>query len=183
MEITPELILLRTLLPGSSLPGPALQPGAVLSARVLDRGLLSLAGARVPAQLPEDARPGEVLHLRVQEAGPERVVLQIVPQTQPPPAATAAVALPGGAFARVIEDEEDSGDGGTRARGERAVLLRYDSPTLGRLDIRLSSAGATVYATAGAPADAARSAAGDLASALGAPVAVVARRSALDARA
>jgi hypothetical protein len=183
MQIPAELILLRTLMPASSLPGPALQPGAVLTARVLDRGLLSLAGARVPASLPDDVRPGDALHLRVQEAGPERVVLQIVPQQPPPAAATAAVALPGGAYARIIEDDEDSADGGARGRGERAVLLRYDSPTLGRLDIRLSSAGATVYASAGAPADAARAAAGDLASALGAPVAVLARRSALDARA
>src|SRR5512133_23073 len=181
MQIPTELILLRTLMPGSSLPGPALQPGALLSARVLDRGLLSLAGARVPASLPDDVQPGQALHLRVTEAGPDRVVLQIVPQQPPPAAATAAVPLPGGAYARLIEDEDDaaSPDG----RRAPAVLLRYDSPTLGRLDIRLSSAGATVYATAGAPADAARAASGDLASALGAPVAVLARRSALDARA
>jgi hypothetical protein len=184
MQIPAELILLRTLMPGSSLPGPAagLQPGAVLSARVLDRGLLSLAGARVPATLPDDVQPGQALHLRVQEAGPDRVVLQIVPQQPSPAAATAAVPLPGGAFARVIEDEEDGGPAAGSGAG-RAVLLRYDSPTLGRLDIRLSSAGATVYATAGAPTDAARAAAGDLAAALGAPVAVLARRSALDARA
>jgi hypothetical protein len=180
MQIGSELILLRTLSPGSSLPGPTLSPGAVVAARVLDRGLLSLAGARVPATLPDDVRPGDALRLRVQEAGPERVVLQIVPQPQVPPAATAAVALPGGAFARVVEDEEGAAGG---ARGGQAVLLRYDSPTLGRLDIRLSSAGATVYASEGAPADAARAAAADLASALGAPVAVLARRSALDARA
>jgi hypothetical protein len=181
MQIPAELILLRTLMPGSSLPGPALQPGALLSARVLDRGLLSLAGARVPASLPDDVRPGDALHLRVQEAGPDRVVLQIVRQTQPPPAATVAVPLPGGAYARLIEDEDDAAS--PEGRRAPAVLLRYDSPTLGRLDIRVSSAGATVYATAGAPADAARAASGDLASALGAPVAVLARRSALDARA
>jgi hypothetical protein len=180
MQIPAELILLRTLLPGSSLPGPALQPGAVLSARVLDRGLLSLAGARVPASLPDDVQPGQVLHLRVQDAGPERVTLQIVQQPQVPPAATAAVPLPGGAYARIVED--DGPEGPVRGSG-RAVLLRYDSPTLGRLDIRLSAAGATVYATAGEPADAARAAAGDLAAALGSPVAVLARRSALDARA
>ncbi|HEY7621860.1 MAG TPA: hypothetical protein VH834_18945 [Solirubrobacteraceae bacterium] len=180
MQIGSELILLRTLAPGSSLPGPTLAPGAVVAARVLDRRLLSLAGARVPATLPDDVRPGDALRLRVQEAGPERVVLQIVPQAQVPPAATAAVALPGGAFARVIEDEEGAGGG---ARGGRAVVLRYDSPMLGRLDIRLSQAGATVYASEGAPADAARAAAGDLASALGAPVAVLARRNSVDARA
>ncbi len=174
-QITPELVLLR-----AALPIPALRAGSVVVARVLDQRMLALAGARVAATLPDDVKPGEVLRLRVQEAGPERVVLQIVPQA--PPAATAAVALPGGAFARIIEDApEEEGAGG--GRGSRAVLLRYDSPTLGRLDIRLSAAGAVVHASEGPPADAARAAAGDLASALGAPVAVLARRSALDARA
>src|SRR6266542_3222198 len=97
-----DLILLRTVLPG-----PALRPGAVLAARVLEKGLLSLAGARVSARLPDDVRPGDALRLRVKELGPERIVLQIVPD--PPPAATAVVALPGGATARIVEDEEGAG--------------------------------------------------------------------------
>jgi hypothetical protein len=174
MEITPELILLRT-----ALASPALRPGAVVAARVIDRGVLSLLGARVAATLPDDVRPGDVLKLHVKEATPERILLQVV--QQPPPMATGAVMLPGGSTARVIEeDEEESGAGG---RTERAVTLRYDSATLGRLDIRLSAAGATVHASEGPPADAARAAAGELAGALRAPVAVIARRSALDAQA
>jgi hypothetical protein len=168
----PELILLR-----AALPAPMLRAGSVVVARVLENRLLSLAGARVAASLPEDVKPGDVLKLRVKELGPDRIVLQIVPD--PPPAATAAVALPGGATARIVEDEDGAGARG----GGRAVVLRYDSPTLGRLDIRLTTSGATVHATEGPPAAAARSAAGDLAAALGAPVAVVGRRSALDARA
>jgi hypothetical protein len=147
MEITPELLVLRATLPMPSV----LRPGAVVVASLLDRGLLSLAGARVAATLPDDVRPGDVLRLRVQEASPERVVLQMVPS--PPPVSTAAVALPGGATVRVISDEEQS----RASARERSVVLRYDSPTLGRLDIRLSFSGA--------------------------PVAVLARRSALDARA
>jgi hypothetical protein len=173
MEITPELILLRT-----ALASPTLHPGAVVAARVLDRGVLSLLGARVPATLPDDVRPGDVLRLRVQEASPERILLQVV--QQPPPTATAAVMLPGGATARGIEEEEA---GAAAGRAERAVTLRYDSVTLGRLDIRLSAAGATIHASEGPPADAARAAAGELAGALHAPVAVIARRSALDAQA
>ena len=173
MQITPELVLLRT-----ALASPSLRPGALVSARVLDRGLLSLLGARVPATLPDDVRPGEVLRLTVKEAGPDRILLQVV--QQPPPVATPAGMLPGGATARVIHEEDEQG---AVARGERAVTLRYDSATLGRLDIRLSSAGATVVASEGPPADAARAASGELAHALGAPVAVVARRSALDAQA
>jgi len=173
MQITPELVLLRT-----ALASPTLRPGAVVAARVLDHGVLSLLGARVPATLPEDVRPGDVLRLTIKEAGPERILLQVV--QQPPPVATAPVMLPGGASARVIEEDDEQVGGG---RGERAVTLRYDSATLGRLDIRLSTAGATVTASAGPPADAARAAAGELAGALGAPVAVVARRSALDAQA
>jgi hypothetical protein len=166
-----ELILLRT-----ALSAPTLRAGSVVVARVLENRLLSLAGARVAASLPDEVRPGDVLKLRVKELAPERIVLQIVPD--PPPAATAAVALPGGATARIVEDDEASG-----GAGARAVVLRYDSPTLGRLDIRLSAAGATVDATEGPPAEAARGAAGRLAAALNAPVAVVGRRSALDARA
>jgi hypothetical protein len=174
MQITPELVLLRT-----ALASPSLRPGAVVAARVLDRGVLSLLGARVPATLPEDVRPGDVLRLTVKEAGPERILLQVV--QQPPPVATPPVMLPGGATARLIAEDED--EAGGRVGGERAVTLRYDSPTLGRLDIRLSTAGATVVASEGPPADAAGAAAGELAGALGAPVAVVARRSALDAQA
>jgi hypothetical protein len=166
-----ELILLRT-----ALPAPTLRAGSVVVARVLENRLLSLAGARVAATLPDEVQPGDVLKLRVKELAPERIVLQIVPD--PPPAATAAVALPGGATARIVEDDEASG-----GAAARAVVLRYDSPTLGRLDIRLSAAGATVHATEGPPAEAARAAAGALAAALNAPVAVVGRRSALDARA
>jgi hypothetical protein len=174
MQITPELVLLRT-----ALASPSLRPGAVVAARVLDRGVLSLLGARVPATLPEDVRPGDVLRLTVKEAGPDRILLQVV--QQPPPVATPPVMLPGGATARVIhEDDEQEGAG---ARGERAVTLRYDSATLGRLDIKISAAGALVVASEGPPADAARAASGELAGALGAPVAVVARRSALDAQA
>ena len=174
MQITPELVLLRT-----ALTSPTLRPGAVVTARVLERGVLSLLGARVPATLPDDVRPGDVLRLNVKEAGPERILLQVI--QQPPPVATAPVMLPGGATARVIkEDEEQAGAAG---RAERAVTLRYDSATLGRLDIRLSAAGATVHVSEGPPADAARAAAGELAGALRAPVAVIARRSALDAKA
>jgi hypothetical protein len=167
-----ELVLLRTVLPG-----PALRDGAVMQARVLEHGLLQLAGRRLAATLPHDVRPGDVLRLQVKEAAADRIVLQIVPD--PPPAATASVALPGGAGARIIEDDEAAGG---EARGERALLLRYDSPTLGRLDIRLALSGATVHASEGAPADAARAAAGELARALGAPVAVIGHPSALDAR-
>jgi hypothetical protein len=172
VSATAELILLRAVLPA-----PTLRAGSVVVARVLENGLLSLAGARVKATLPDHVRPGDVLELRVKELAPERIVLQVIPD--PPPAATAAVALPGGATARIVEDEERAGERGAG----RAIVLRYDSPTLGRLDIHLSSAGATVRVTEGPPADVARAAAGDLAAALHAPVAVVGRRSALDARA
>jgi hypothetical protein len=174
MEITPELILLRT-----ALASPALRPGAVVAARVIDRATLSLLGARVAATLPDDVRPGDVLRLNVKEATPERILLQVV--QQPPPAATAAVMLPGGATARIIKDDEEEGQ--SPGRVDRAVTLRYDSATLGRLDIHLSAAGATVHASEGPPAEAARAGAGELAGALRAPVAVIARRSALDAQA
>lgn len=176
MEITPELILLRT-----ALASPALRPGAVVAARVIDRATISLLGARMAATLPADVRPGDVLRLNVKEATPERILLQVV--QQPPPVATAAVMVPGGATARVIKDDEEDEAGARRGSATRAVTLRYDSATLGRLDIHLSAAGATVHVSEGPPADAARAAAGELAGALRAPVAIIARRSVLDAQA
>ena len=119
MQITPELILLRT-----ALASPSLRPGAVVAARVLDRGVLSLLGARVPATLPDDVRPGDVLRLTVKEAGPERILLQVV--QQPPPVATAAGHAPRGRDgARDQGGGREAGGGG--ARRERAVTLRYDS--------------------------------------------------------
>jgi hypothetical protein len=159
------------------LPDVALKPGVVVSGRVLDARTLVLAGVRLAAQLPDGVEPGQHLRLRVQEAGADRVHLRVVEQAAPPPGAEAPaqvpatayqVALPGGAVARFHVEEREEAD---RRRGgagaARSVVVRYDSPTLGRLDVRLEHGAAAVHVSAGEPAERVRGAAGVLRDALG----------------
>jgi hypothetical protein len=177
--IPANLVLLRGLLPDLSL-----TPGTMVTARVLDARTLSLAGVRLAAQLPEGVAAGQVLRLRVAETSTERIHLQIVEtagQTQAaapqvPPSAY-QLALPGGAVARVHVEEREEAEGGKRGAGQaRSVVVRYDSPTLGRLDIRLDASSAAVHVSDGDPAARVRAAADQLRDALteagGAPVLV-----------
>ena len=180
-----NLVLLRGLLPTLSL-----TPGSMVTARVLDARTLSVAGVKLAAQLPEGVVGGQVLRLRVQETSTERIHLQVVEtagasQTaeqaaapQVPPSAY-QVTLPGGALARVHveEREEETVPPAPRGSGAaRAVVVRYDSPTLGRLDIRLDASSAAVHVSDGDPAVRVRAAADQLRDALtqagGAPVLV-----------
>ena len=183
-----DLVLLRGLL--ADLP---LRDGTVLGARVLERqgarGLLALEGGRVWATLPEGVEPGARLRLRVVEASAERVHLKIVEAPSAPlaPPAAYALALPGGATARVVVEDRDAAGGAAAMRPARTVLLRVDSPALGRLDLRVSADAVTVQAAAGEPAARAREEAEALRSALrgalGRSVAVTVERVGFDARA
>lgn len=195
-----DLVLLRGLFTDQPL-----RAGTMLAARVLDRegarGTLLLNGVRVPAQLPPELAAGDALRVVVQEATAERVVLQVVPRDAPPPPAVTggwaesyALALPGGAAARVLVEPDAEGSAGAAgAAPARRVTLRYDSPALGRLDLVLdldaSSVSGTVHATAGDPARRARAEAAvlrdALASATGRPatVSVRDREEVLDVRA
>ena len=185
MDAVPvNLVLLRGLLPNLSL-----TPGTMLTARVLDARTLSLAGVKLAAQLPEGVAAGQVLRLRVAETSTDRIHLRIVETAagqaqvveqaavpQLPPSAY-QLALPGGAFAHVYVDErEEDGDGKGAASAARSVVVRYDSPTLGRLDIRLDASSAAVHVSDGDPALRVRAAADQLRDALtqagGAPVLV-----------
>jgi hypothetical protein len=175
-----NLVLLRGLLPDL-----ALKPGTFVSARVLDARTLSIAGVRLGAQLPAGVLEGQVLRLRVEEASTDRVHLRIVEnaaQTQAAeapqvPASAYQVALPGGALARIhVDEREPDGGRGGGAGAARSVVVRYDSPTLGRLDVRLDAQSAAVHVTDGDPALRVAAAAGALREALmralGAPVQV-----------
>lgn len=188
-----ELVLVRGLLPDVTL-----KPGTVVSARVLDATTLLLAGVRLAARLPAGVEAGQQLRLKVAEASAERIHLQVVEPPAPeaaaaqqaaPPAAAYAVALPGGVSARVhVEEREEAARrGGGGAAG--TVVVRYDSPTLGRMDVRLDRSAAAVHVSAGEPADRARGAAEVLREALarvtGGPVQVTVhpRDETLDVRA
>jgi hypothetical protein len=178
-----NLVLLRGLLPNL-----ALTPGTMVTARVLDVRTLSLAGVKLAAQLPEGVAAGQILRLRVAETSTDRIHLRIVempgqtqaaeqaPAPQMPPSAY-QLALPGGVFAHVYVDEREEDDDGKGGAGAaRSVVVRYDSPTLGRLDIRLDASSAAVHVSDGEPALRVRAAADQLRDALtqagGAPVLV-----------
>jgi hypothetical protein len=163
-----EAALLR-----AQLPDLVLRPGMTLPARVLERvgnlGLLMLAGTPLSAELPETLQAGDRLRLRVEDVSAERVLLRTVetPAAPPPPMASPeaafALPLPGGAHAEVRVTERAAD--GRGADEPAAVALRYDSPALGALDLRLvqqpGGAGlqVTVGVVAGAPEERVRAAA------------------------
>src|SRR3954447_9601300 len=137
-----DVVLVRALLGDLTL-----RPGTLVTGRVLDARTLVLAGVRLAAALPEGVEAGQVLRLRVQEAGGDRLHLKVVPDAQAPAAATVAaappsdaayaVALPGGVTARIAVAEREAEARGGGPGAARSVVVRYDSPTLGRMDVRL----------------------------------------------
>ena len=168
-----DAVLLRGLLPDVKL-----AVGTMLAGRVLERhaahGLLNLAGAVLVAELPDDVEAGQRLRLAVTEIS-DRVVLRVVgdappppPPGQAPPAPQLGLPLPGGEHARVRVEAEapEGGPAGTT----RAVTVHYDSPALGRIELRLAlGAGGLVVgvgAGEGAPVALAGEHAGELREAL-----------------
>ena len=156
-----SLVLLRGLLPDVRL-----VPGVVVQARVLDARTLVLAGVRMQAQLPEGVLAGQVLRLRVEEASTERLHLRVVEPPSAPqlqnaqqtsasptvPADSYQLMLPGGILARIhVEEREEAARRGGPAPA-KSVVVRYDSPTLGRLDVRLDAQSAAVHVSGGDPA-------------------------------
>lgn len=170
-------------MPGA--PAQPLRVGETLGGRIAisptGERMLMIAGIRIPAQLPADAPAGQALRLQVTESSAERLVLQIVrdPGAAPDAAALAPrdalqqqapqnvqspvlnMPMPTGANARVWVDPDGAGkgDGHDEARAEKArtgsMVVRYDSPDLGRVDIVLrldaERLEATVLAPAGEP--------------------------------
>ena len=175
--------------PGQPRPaaGPAARPVAhagdvVVTARVLDARTLSLAGVRLAAQLPDGVVAGQVLRLRV--AGGEHASGSTCGSSSTAAAAAGRRAgrarrrsrrrptswrCRAGAVARVHVEEREEAEGGAAAPGAaRSVVVRYDSPTLGRLDIRLDASTAAVHVSDGDPAARVRAAADQLRDALAA---------------
>ncbi len=159
MEAIPiSAVLLRGLLPEVKL-----TPGTLVMGRVLDARTLNLAGVKLTAQLPAGVVEGQVLRLRVEEATSERIHLKVVdaPQAQgaqpaqaPPevPANAYQLALPGGILARIHVEEREAESSRRGGAPARSVVVRYDSPTLGRLDVRLDAHSAAVHVADGEPA-------------------------------
>jgi hypothetical protein len=172
-----SLVLLRGLLPDVRL-----VPGVVVQARVLDARTLVLAGVRMHAQLPEGVEAGQVLRLRVEEASTERLHLSVVAPPAAPgvlvqnaqqadaspqvPADAYQLMLPGGILARIHVDEREQAARRGAGTPARSVVVRYDSPTLGRLDVRLDARSAAVHVSGGEPAQTVAENAGALQDAL-----------------
>jgi hypothetical protein len=116
------------------------------------RGVLSLAGMLLEAELPTNVRAGDELRLQVRELTPEKVVLAIKDESQPPPAVAVEprVPLPGGGSVQVSERDA----GGLLAAGDQThtLTLRYDAPSLGAVDLHFTlTAGALALTVAVAP--------------------------------
>ncbi len=111
-------------------------PGRVLTARVVDnqdpaKAKLSIAGKLLEARLPEHLKEGEEVRLTVREVSAEKVVLSL----STPPLAEAP--RQGSARPDLSEEEVPEGRAGREASGE-SVRLRYQAPTIGPVDVRLS---------------------------------------------
>lgn len=199
-----QTVALQPVLLRPGLPDLVLRPGMSLTGVVAERhkglGLLVLAGVPVVAELPPDVEEGARLRLRVTGRSADKAVLSILARapaaadpegsavaaradtaaaTPPTPAQTAAspaFVLPGGLAAQVfVEAPREDDEAGARPAAQ-AITLRVDSPTLGRLTLRLDAASCAVSCTAGAPHAAVLAAIGELSGALtaatGRPMAV-----------
>ena len=134
--IAVDIRLIRAVLGGEL----RVVPGRSIMARVVSvdgfgRGTLAIAGAAIDAELPKHVQAGQELRVTVRHVSPGQVVLGL--SDQAPPAAPAAVALPGGGLVRVF-DEENAGSSqrGAGAGASHALSLRYDAPALGPVDLR-----------------------------------------------
>jgi hypothetical protein len=143
---------IQTLLLRAQLPEVTLRPGVSIVARVLSRGenhgVLMIAGVPLSAQLPpEIGRTGETLRLSVTDVTAERVTMQldqvVSPAAQLPPA-------PADRARVTVQDPPRT----VRVGGEErsTVALSIQSPSLGRLELRLELAGTRLCVAVEAPA-------------------------------
>src|SRR5436309_10030696 len=106
-------------------------PGRALVARVVStdargRGVITIAGEPLEAELPAHLQAGQELRLVVRSVSAERVVLGLADQAANPQASE--VPLPGGGTIRITDDESQGGPGGAGARpGTHTLTLRYDA--------------------------------------------------------
>jgi hypothetical protein len=134
----------------AEMPDLVLRVGHSVVARVASRGdgplgVLVLAGVPLRASLPDEVKAGETLKLTVAEVTPDRVVMRLENPAAVPLAPPLTQARP----ARVGVDEAPR-----RRRGgsgdEATVALRFETPALGRLDLRVQLSAGAVRATIGA---------------------------------
>jgi hypothetical protein len=125
-----------------------LAPGRVLMGRVVDNGdptraKLSIAGKLLDAQLPSHLQDGQEVRLTVREVTAERVVLSLSN-----PLAAEAPRQPSERSELAGADGDEEAAGGSREGGP-GVLLRYQAPTLGAVDISLQMRAGALSAVVG----------------------------------
>jgi hypothetical protein len=157
----------------AQLPDVPLREGASMMARVASKGethaVIVIAGIPVTAQVPPEIAAGTTLRLRVQEVTPERVVLQIDPET-PTTQGTAPSAAPAPSALqpptplvgnlppalqlqpRLEVEEPPARRRGADGEPADVVSLAFTSPELGRLDLRLELRGDRLLAEVTTPA-------------------------------
>lgn len=157
----PPVLALAAASLRAQLPELVLRPGMLLAARVLERGgpdgrhgVITLAGAALVAELPDEVRAGDALRLQVSDLAGDRVVLRLVPEAPPPEvSALAGLPLPDGRRAQLRVDEPARP--GRPGEGSARVAVTYASPTLGDvafvLELDPGGARARVEMRAGAP--------------------------------
>src|SRR4051794_13909826 len=124
-------------------------------ARVASKGeshaVLIIAGVPITAEVPPEIPSGATLKLKVKEVSAERVWLQIDPQ-QPtaPTVAQAAAAMEVRPHVQV--EEPPSRRRGADGEFAAVVTLAFNSPVLGRLDLRLELRGEKLLAEVTTPA-------------------------------
>ena len=148
-----EPIAVAAALLREQLPDVTLRPGSTVVARVASlneqRAVLVLAGIPVIAEVPPGVENGATLRLKVREVTPERVTLQldqqaqsVVPQAPPP-----TVQEP-----RVMVEEPPHRGRGEDGEPADIVALSFNSPTLGRIDLRLELNGVRLLTDVTTPA-------------------------------
>jgi len=168
LEVMDQIAVAAALL-RAQLPDVPLREGASMMARVASRGeshaVIVIAGIPVTAKIPPEVVAGMTLKLKVEEVTPERVTLRIDPQQQPAqaqqatPAQTPSAPPAFGAAAaamqlqpRVEVEEPPARRRGADGEPADVVSLAFNSPTLGRLDLRLELRGDRLLAEVTTPA-------------------------------
>ena len=143
--------LLRT-----QLPDVPIREGASMMARVASKGeshaVLVIAGVPLTAEVPPEVPAGATLKLKVKEVTADRVWLQIDP-AQPASPPTVGQATPAmEPRAQVVVEEPPGRRRGADGEPADVVSLAFNSPALGRLDLRLELRGERLLAEVTTPA-------------------------------
>jgi hypothetical protein len=146
------VVAVATALLRAQLPDVTLREGASVMARVASRGeghgVLVLAGIPLTARLPDGVEAGATLKLRVEEVGPERVVLRMDAQAVNPLAAGPPPPRPDATRVAVGDPPRRGASGDP---GGASVALAFESPALGRIDLRIDLATKAVQVGVEAP--------------------------------